>query len=94
VGRIRLTNAAGLAALVTVGAIALSACSSSGGSTNETTSNTSSSSAPSSSTSGGGSGSDIVCSTGKLDGSGSTAQANAMDAWRKAYTDACNKILK
>jgi len=90
VGRIRLTNAAGLAALVTVGAIALSACSSSGGSTNETTSNTSSSSAPSSSTSGGGSGSDIVCSTGKLDGSGSTAQANAMDAWRKAYTDACS----
>jgi phosphate transport system substrate-binding protein len=82
VGRIRLTNAAGIAALVTVGAIALSACSSSGGNS------TAGSSSDSSSSQSGGSG--ITCSSGKLDGAGSTAQANAMDAWRKAYTDACS----
>jgi phosphate transport system substrate-binding protein len=82
VGRIRLTNAAGIAALVTVGAIALSACSSSGGNS------TAGSSSDSSSSQSGGSG--ITCSSGKLDGGGSTAQANAMDAWRKAYTDACS----
>ena len=85
-GRIRLTNAAGIAALVTVGAIALSACSSSGGKSGPSNAGNTSVSNSSSDSAGGG----IACSSGKLDGAGSTAQANAMDAWRKSYTDACS----
>jgi phosphate transport system substrate-binding protein len=88
VGRIR-PFAASLAALVIVGAIALSACSSSGGNTPTTPTSRSSASTDTSSSNPGGGG-DITCSSGKLDGAGSTAQANAMDAWRKAYTDACS----
>lgn len=67
-------NAAALGAGLLAGALALGACSSSGGTTSDTTGN-----------SGG-----ISCSTGKLDGSGSTAQTNAMDEWRKQYQSACS----
>lgn len=97
VGRIRLANAASVAALIAVGAIALSACSSSGGGGGSTTTPTTSAPAATSpadtgtdsgtSTTTGSGG--IKCSSGKLNAAGSTAQANAMDAWRKAYQQAC-----
>jgi phosphate transport system substrate-binding protein len=76
-------NRAGLAVgLLAAGALALGACSSSGGDDNG---GPTGSGAPT----GGGNTGGITCSTGTLDGSGSTAQANAMDAWRKAYQEAC-----
>ena len=78
---------AALTAGVLAGALALGACSSSGGNSNTTTPAGGDSSSTSS---GSGSAGGIACSTGKLNGSGSTAQANAMDAWRKAYQQACS----
>ena len=81
-------NRAGLAAAILVaGALALGACSSSGGN-DETTPPAGGDS--SSSSSGGGTAGGIACSSGKLDGSGSTAQTNAMDAWRQGYQKACS----
>jgi phosphate transport system substrate-binding protein len=77
-------NRAGLAVgLLATGALALGACSSSGGAGGNSTS----AGGPST----GGTGSNgIACSTGALNGSGSTAQTNAMDQWRKDYQQACN----
>jgi phosphate transport system substrate-binding protein len=74
-------NRATLVAGLLAGGLALAACSSSGG-------NGGSTPPPGGDTSGATGG--ITCSSGKLDGSGSTAQANAMDAWRKAYQEACS----
>lgn len=80
-------NRTGLAlGLLAASALALGACSSSGsngastppGGGNDTSSSSSSSS-----------GGQIACSSGALNGSGSTAQANAMDEWRKQYQQAC-----
>lgn len=89
--RIRLTNAASIAALLAAGALALSACGSSGGGGNTPAPATTPTSPAATDTGNNGSGAGgITCSSGKLDGAGSTAQANAMDAWRKAYTDACS----
>ena len=83
--RIRLVS---IAALIAAGSVALTACGSSGGGT---TTNTS---AP---TGGGNSSSSSSqrrhrrsCATGTLNGAGSTAQTNAMDAWRKAYQQMCS----
>ena len=68
----------GVVAGLIAGALALSACSSS-----------KSSSTKSSSASSSGAAAAITCSTGKLNGAGSTAQANAMTAWITAYQKAC-----
>ena len=76
-------NRAGLAVgLLAAGALALGACSSSG---NDDTGGSTTGAVPTGSSNGGG----ITCSRGTLSGSGSTAQANAMDAWRKAYQEEC-----
>jgi phosphate transport system substrate-binding protein len=81
VRRIRLVS---IAALAAAGSLALGACNSSGGSSTtngaggDSTTSTNTSAAPSGD-----------CSTGTLNGSGSTAQTNAMDAWRKAYQQQC-----
>ena len=80
---------AGLVAGLLAGALALGACSSSGGGTQTTPPADSGGGGSSSSDSGGGGGG-IACSSGQLNGSGSTAQTNAMDAWRKAYQQACS----
>ena len=81
--RIRLVS---IAALIAAGSVALAACGSSGG-------GTTSSSAPRPAAArtrqldrGGG---DAGCASGTLNAAGSTAQANAMDAWRKAYSQKC-----
>jgi phosphate transport system substrate-binding protein len=76
---------AALTAGLLAGALALGACSSSGGNDNTTPP-----AGGDSSSTGSGSAGGIACSSGKLNGSGSTAQANAMDAWRKAYQQACS----
>ena len=81
--RIRLVS---IAALAAAGSLALAACSSSGGSGSNTTSPAGGSTGSSSSSSSA-SGS---CATGTLDAAGSTAQANAMDGWRKAYQQQCS----
>jgi phosphate transport system substrate-binding protein len=67
----------GGAVLATAGALALSAC----GSDNNSSPSTPGSSAAASS---------IVCSNGSLTSSGSTAQANAMSEWIKAYQTKCS----
>ena len=86
----KLTRAVVLSGLA-ASAIALTACSSSGSSTTSTgtTGGASSGGSTTSSATSGGSG-DINCATGTLNGSGSTAQTNAMDAWRAAYQKACS----
>jgi phosphate transport system substrate-binding protein len=81
-------NRTGLAlGLLAAGALALGACSSSGGSGGNSTSpaggNTSSTSSSNAAN-------NIACSSGQLNGSGSTAQTNAMDQWRKDYQSACS----
>ena len=68
----------GLVAGLIAGALAVSACSSS--KSNNSTSSTAGSSAAAAPT----------CSTGKLNGAGSTAQGNAMTAWTTAYQKACS----
>ena len=79
-------NRTGLAlGLLAASALALGACSSSGGNGGSTPPAGGNTSSNSSSGSG-----DIACSTGSLNGSGSTAQTNAMDQWRKDYQQACN----
>lgn len=69
----------GGAVLVTVGAFALSACGSD---------NNNSSSPPAGASTA--ATSSIVCSSGSLTSSGSTAQANAMSEWIKAYQTKCS----
>jgi phosphate transport system substrate-binding protein len=64
-----------IAALIATGAVALSACGSSGSGGGSST---------------GSSGGSIACASGTLNGSGSTAQTNAMDQWRKDYQSACS----
>jgi phosphate transport system substrate-binding protein len=76
-----------LAALAAAGSLALAACSSSGGSGSNSTSAAGGSTGSSSSSSSSSSGS---CAKGTLDAAGSTAQANAMDGWRKAYQQQCS----
>jgi len=76
-------NAAALAVGLLTGALALGACGSSGGSTTATTPPADGGSSKATTTG-------VTCSTGTLSGSGSTAQTNAMDAWRKAYQQACS----
>jgi phosphate transport system substrate-binding protein len=75
-------NRAGLGAGVLVAAFALAACSSSGGSSNSTNA-----AANGSTTASGGK---TACSTGTLNGEGSTAQTNAMTSWINAYTKSCS----
>jgi phosphate transport system substrate-binding protein len=79
VRRIRLVP---IAALAVAGSFALAACGSSGGGA---TSSTSAAAKNSSNAAAGA----ITCSTGTLNAAGSTAQANAMDAWRKSYQQQC-----
>jgi phosphate transport system substrate-binding protein len=75
-------NRTGLAlGLLAASALALGACSSSG---NGTGGNSVSPAGNTDANSGG-----ITCSSGQLNGSGSTAQTNAMDEWRKNYQQAC-----
>lgn len=66
---------AGIAGVVVAGALALTAC----GTDNNSTPGTSKAA-----------GNIKDCGTGTLNASGSTAQANAMDTWRKAYQQACS----
>ena len=81
-GRIRLTP---VAALIAAGTLALTACSSSGSGGGNSTPPAANDTSTSASTAGG----TPSCDSGTLDAAGSTAQANAMDAWRKAYQQAC-----
>ncbi len=83
-------NRVGLGAGVLVAGLALAACSSSGGSggssaSSSSTASSGSSSATTSAAPAGG----PTCSTGTLNGEGSTAQTNAVTAWVNAYTKAC-----
>ena len=79
-------NRTGLAlGLLAASALALGACSSSGGNGGTTPPAGGNTSSSTSSSTGG-----IACSSGQLNGSGSTAQTNAMDEWRKQYQQACN----
>jgi phosphate transport system substrate-binding protein len=81
-------NRTGLAlGLLAASALALGACSSSGGGSGG---NTSPAGGNNSSTSSSNASTDIACSSGQLNGSGSTAQTNAMDEWRKDYQQACS----
>src|SRR4051794_23080471 len=82
VGRYRLTSAA---ALLAAGTLALTACSSSGNGGSDATPPAGGDSASISNVAG-----SISCASGTLDAAGSTAQANAMDAWRKDYQQACS----
>ena len=82
----KLTRAAALATGVMATAVALAACGSSGGgagTTGASSGGTTSSAAASSASAA------PTCSTGTLNGEGSTAQTNAMTAWINAYTKAC-----
>lgn len=76
-----LSRSGRLAGAALAGALALSAC----GSDNNSSSTTSSGAGAST----GASAASIACQKGTLNSSGSTAQANAMDQWRKDYQTAC-----
>jgi phosphate transport system substrate-binding protein len=76
----RFGRRAAVAAVALVGTLGLAAC----GSDNNSTPSSSASSTGSAGASGG-----IACASGTLTLSGSTAQANAMSAWTKAYQTAC-----
>lgn len=77
----RFGRRAAVAVVALVGTLGLAAC---GSDNNATPSSSASSSTTSSATAGG-----ITCASGTLTLSGSTAQANAMSAWGKAYQTAC-----
>ena len=77
-----------MAAGVLASALALAACGSSSSGGSSSSSSGGSSTTTSSSSSAGGS-SKVTCSTGTLNGEGSTAQTNAMTAWINAYTKDC-----
>jgi phosphate transport system substrate-binding protein len=69
----------------------MAACSSSGGgTTNNTSAPPGGSSSSTSSSNGGGK---TGCASGTLNAAGSTAQANAMDAWRNAYDQKCGTTI-
>jgi phosphate transport system substrate-binding protein len=78
----RTAGAIGTAGLAVLGMLALAAC----GSDNNSSP---SASASSSTTSSGAASGGITCASGTLTASGSTAQANAISAWTKAYQTAC-----
>ncbi len=84
--RIRLVS---IAALIAAGSVAMAACSSSGGGTTTSSSPAGGGSGTSSSSGGGNAG----CASGTLNAAGSTAQANAMDAWRSAYDQKCGSTI-
>jgi phosphate transport system substrate-binding protein len=79
----RFGRRAAVAAVALVGTLGLAACGSDNNSTPSSSATTSST--PSAGSSGG-----ITCASGTLTLSGSTAQANAMSAWIKAYQTACS----
>ena len=79
----RTTGVMSTAGLAVLGMLALAAC----GSDNNSSP---SASATSSTTTSAGSSSAISCASGTLTLSGSTAQANAMSAWIKAFQTACS----
>jgi phosphate transport system substrate-binding protein len=90
VGRNRLIS---IAALVAAGTVALAACSSSGSKPPTGGTSTTGGSTTGSSTSGGSTtpaAGTPTCSSGTLNAAGSTAQTNAIDAWRAAYQKACS----
>lgn len=76
----KLSRTGRLAGAALVGALALSACGSDNNASSTTSSGAGASSSPASK---------IDCQKGTLNSSGSTAQANAMDQWRKDYQTAC-----
>ncbi len=80
-------NRAGLAAGVLVAVTALAACSSSAKSSGNT--DTAGGSSNPSTPSGSAGGTAPTCSSGTLNGEGSTAQTNAMTSWINDYTKAC-----
>lgn len=84
-------NQAAVATALLATAVALAACSSSSKGGDKTSAapagDTTSAAAPSSS--GPAAGGAPTCSTGTLNGEGSTAQTNAMTAWINGYTKAC-----
>jgi phosphate transport system substrate-binding protein len=82
-------NRAGVSAGVLVAAVALAACGSSAGSSSGTSATAGGASTAGSSSTAAASGAP-VCSSGTLNGEGSTAQTNAMTAWINAYTKACS----
>jgi phosphate transport system substrate-binding protein len=92
---VKLQRKSGLRAL-TVGAVAvtgalvLTACGSDDNSGSDNSSTPSSGSSASSSSAGGSNASGISCEKGQLLSSGSTAQQNAIEAWVKAYQQACS----
>lgn len=75
----KLSRSGRLAGAAVVSALALTSC----GSDNNTPASTSSAAPGSPSAA-------ISCAKGTLNSSGSTAQANAMDQWRKDYQSACS----
>ncbi|HVU93299.1 MAG TPA: phosphate ABC transporter substrate-binding protein PstS, partial [Jatrophihabitans sp.] len=83
-------NRAGLAAGVLLTVTALAACSSSGSNNDKGGSSSGAGSAAAGATTGSSSAAGVACSTGTLDGEGSTAQTNAMTAWINGYTKACS----
>lgn len=96
----KLNRFAMITSVVAAGAIALAGCgsdnnnsNSGGGGGNATSTATDTMGATSTGTAtngGGGSASGITCSSGTLQSSGSTAQANAMAQWIKDYQTACS----
>lgn len=73
------TRLAALGGVVLAGVFTLSAC----GTDNNSTTSTSSSGSNGAASIG------VACAKGTVNASGSTAQANAMDAWKKNYQQAC-----
>ncbi|MGH8862816.1 MAG: phosphate ABC transporter substrate-binding protein PstS [Jatrophihabitantaceae bacterium] len=86
----RRTRLVSIAALLAAGSVALGACSSSGGGTTNPPSSGGSTTGGSGSSSPAGAGG---CEKGTMDAEGSTAQANAMDAWIKAYQQKCGATI-
>jgi phosphate transport system substrate-binding protein len=85
---VKLTYRAGTVAGLLAGAITLAACSSSGGDNGGGTSKSSTTGAGTSTSSA--TTAAVNCSSGTLNGGGSTAQTNAMTAWINAYTKQCS----
>lgn len=81
----KITHARRLAAVAGVGVLALAAC----GTDNNDTTGTAGKSPNDSRPAAERAKLDVACASGTVNASGSTAQANAMDAWIKAYQGAC-----
>lgn len=80
-------NRVGVAAGLLIAAVALAACGSDSDSADKSSGDAGGSSTASSSSTGGGAA--PTCSSGTLNGEGSTAQTNAVTEWINAYTKAC-----